>query len=137
MYVWLVSATARNIIFIAAGTLIAIAGSYLLFLYPAQLTFSHDNIPNNLKFDKESWQNGTIRQRGQMVNFLLDSIGIMGKTKQEIKTILGDPDGEIEVNDREYRSKLYYTVDKGHAFVYDMIISFDSTGHAKFILFDD
>lgn len=72
-----------------------------------------------------------------MVNYLLDSIGLIDKSKMEIENLLGNPDSENNVADGKYKSRIYYTVDKGDAFTYDMILFFDSTDHVKFFLLDD
>lgn len=127
----------RKIVIIVVVAVTVVAGYYLVAWYEVNRAFAHDSIPNNLKFDKHVWQTGTIRQRGQMVDYLLDSIGITGKTKKEIRKITGNPDSETKIKDGEYTSKFYYTVHLGHPYTYEMIVFFDSTNRARDILFDD
>ena len=128
----------RKPLLIVVSLVFAAICSYYLFSYIlVRAAFSHDRIPNHLKFDKNVWQNGTPRQRGQMVDFLLDSIGLIGKTKVEIQAMTGPADYESDVADGEYCSRIYYQVDQGYTFPFDMVIFFDSTDHAGFILLDD
>ncbi|MBX7227078.1 MAG: hypothetical protein K1X55_13675 [Chitinophagales bacterium] len=127
----------KKIVIILGSIIIATFGILFFIYFMVQSSFRHDSISNDLKFEKAIWQKGTPRQRGQMVNYLLDSIGIIDKSKQELLIILGQPNNSIQFDDGEFKSRLYYTVDRGHAFNYEMIIFFDSTDIAKYILFDD
>jgi hypothetical protein len=128
----------KKVIILSAIVLVGSIGVYYFVTFLAvQSKFASDDISNDLKFESRTWTEGTIRQRGQMVNYLLDSIGLVDKTKEEINKLLGPPDSENNMADGEYKSKFYYSVDKGDAFTYDMIVFFDSTDNVKFILFDD
>ena len=127
----------KRIFFITGVILLAIGSYYLFSYFSVDAAFRHDDISNDQKFDKNIWQNGTTRQRGQMVNYLLDSIGVVDKSKKEIIAILGEPDRQITPEDGEYKFIIVYAMEKGHAFSYDMIISFDSTSHAKNVMIDD
>jgi len=74
----------RKVILTIVVVAVTVTVAYFLIIwYGVSRAFARDTIPNNLKYDKHVWQNGTIRQRGQMVNYLIDSIGIQGKTKKE------------------------------------------------------
>lgn len=98
---------------------------------------SIDNLLNDVQFDQENWKNGTYRERGQMVASLLESKWLLDKTKTEIIQYLGPPKDEIDFVDGKSWSKIYYKVDRGHMYTYDMILFFDSTDHYLTILFDD
>ncbi|MFK7948631.1 MAG: hypothetical protein AB8G11_13655 [Saprospiraceae bacterium] len=125
-------------IIISIGIILMIIGGYFFINYVMISNgFKHDEIANNLIYNKETWENGTYRQRGQMYNYLYDSIGIIDKSKNELLQILGKPDNESDLIDGEYHSKISYIIDKGDFFTYDMTIFFDSTNHANFILLDD
>jgi hypothetical protein len=129
----------KKVILISVSLLVGASIAFYLITYfvvRSKLTAS-DDISNDLKFEAKIWAKGTMRQRGQMINYLLDSIGLVDKTKEEIKNLLGDPDAEYNIDDGEYKSTFHYSVDKGHTFTYDMVIAFNSTDHVKFILFDD
>ena len=69
----------------------------LVCLYGYTQANQGNDISNDMKFDKNTWIKGTMRQKGQMVNYLLDSIGLVDKTKEEIKNILENPDTENNV----------------------------------------
>jgi len=84
--------TIINLILIVLGIVIFYFG---ILYFAVKSEFKHDGIPNDLSFNKEIWENGTIRQRGQMVNNLLDSIGIIKKEKVTILNILGKPDNSV------------------------------------------
>jgi hypothetical protein len=128
----------KKIVLLCALVLVGGISAYYFVSYRAvQSTFVSDNLSNELQFETETWATGTTRQRGRMVNYLLDSIGLVDKSKTEIENLLGVPDSKNSVVDGEYTSTFYYTVDKGHAFTYDMILFFDSTDHVKFVLLDD
>lgn len=124
----------KQVLRILAVLIFLIAGYYLVSFLIIQSKFAHDNMPNDLVFESEVWQKGTIRERGQMVNYLLDSVGMVGKSKNEIIKLTGTPDDSSMY---EGEDRFYYRVDKGHAYIYDMIIFFDSTYLVKDILFDD
>ena len=44
-----------------------------------------------IKFDSEDWQNGDRRLRGRMVDSLIDDSILIGKSKSEVLTLLGEP----------------------------------------------
>lgn len=46
---------------------------------------------NNAIFDSEKWKNGDLRVRGQMSKDLEKSKVLEGKTKTEVKFLLGEP----------------------------------------------
>lgn len=129
----------KKVILISALLLVGSSIAFYLvtyFVVQSELTAS-DDISNDLKFEATIWAKATMRQRGQMVNYLLDSIGLVDKSKREIKNMLGPPDAEYNIDEGECKSRFHYSIDKGHTFTYDMIVAFDSTNHVKFILFDD
>lgn len=64
---------------------------------------------NNLNFDSEKWKNSDLRTRGQMVEDLADKNILEGKTKSEVKAILGEPD-YINPNTGDWT----YKTDKGY-----------------------
>ena len=109
---------------------------YLIFFY-LELDMVNDTISNNLAFDKKVWKNGTIRQRGQMVNYLIDSIKIKNLSQEKIISLMGEPDDRIKINNNEFPERFYYSLDKGHKYKYDMIIFFDNSKKVSDILFDD
>jgi hypothetical protein len=127
----------RTVIFVAVVVIILIAGYFFGSYYYATSKFESDGISNKLKFDIEVWKSGTARQRGQMVDYLIDSIGVIDKSKGEIIDLLGLSDDSVRISDEKYRLQLYYRVDKGDAFALDMILFFDSTNQVKEFLFDD
>lgn len=127
----------KRIIFFVGILSIIVIGYLLLSYVMISKEFGHDGIANDLRHNKETWQNGTYRERGRMYPFLCDSIGIISKPKAELLQILGKPDSESDFIDGKYHSNISYFIDKGDAFNYEMVIFFDSTNHANFILFDD
>ena len=46
---------------------------------------------NNLSFNSEQWKNGDLRLRGQMSKDLVESKILEGKTKDEVRNLLGEP----------------------------------------------
>ncbi len=76
-----------------------------------------------LSMKKPGGKTGTLRQRGQMVDFLLNSIRIIAESKDTLVELLGTPDREWDLEEQQYHSTLSYLVDRGHMFKYDMIIS--------------
>jgi hypothetical protein len=127
----------RTIIIVIALIAILIIGYYFGSYYYVLSKFRGDSISDKLKFDKGVWKNGTRRQRGQMVDYLIDSIGVIDKTKDEIISLLGIPDDSIRISNEKYMSRLYYQLDKGGAYALDMVLYFDSTNQVKEFLFDD
>lgn len=127
----------RKIIYLLLVLGALIAGYFIFSFLIIGQSFSQDKIPNDLVFNKEIWENGTSRERGQMVNYLIDSIGVIGKSKEELIRLTGMPDDELHFNNIEYQPRIYYHIDLGHAFHYDMIVFFDSTDTVTDILFDD
>ncbi|MEL7118184.1 MAG: hypothetical protein AAFO07_02050 [Bacteroidota bacterium] len=117
--------------------ILLIFGYYAIVFFRVKIAFERDKIPNDLVFDRTAWQDGTARERGQMVNYLLDSIGIVNKTKEELTYLIGEPDKKVVLEGEELPFLFYYWLDKGHAYHYDMIIFFDSLNIAKEVLFDD
>ena len=66
-----------------------------------------------------------------MVDGLLEQNLLVGKTKREVKNLLGEPDYEEDFY-------LSYKVDLGKMYVYDLIIKLNSTSRkATEVLLDD
>jgi hypothetical protein len=61
---------------------------------------------NDLDFDSKKWKSGDIRTKGKMTDNLLNDSLLIGKTKDEILEMLGEPD-------QRTASRLHYTVDPG------------------------
>lgn len=77
-------------------------------------------------FVSDVWRTSNERGRGQMVNDLVESRFMVGKTKKELLTVLGNPDTVSDNN-------VSYTVDIGHRFgfspwYYSVTIIFDEAG---------
>ena len=73
------------------SVLILVAGIsvyYFVAYHVVQTSFASDTLSNEVKFEKEIWATGTTRQRGQMVNYLQHSIGLVNKSKREIKRLM-------------------------------------------------
>lgn len=97
--------------------------------------FHHDSLDNHKKFEAKKWANGSLREKGQMVNYLVDSIGIEGKSKKEIIRLLGSPEREFE--GEAHHHCIVYRTDMGEPFLIEMFIYFDKRGIAKYLRFDD
>lgn len=124
---------------LAIFVILVIVSIFGFFVYISISMFPHDSISNDLKFNKKKWEQGNYRDRGRMINSLLNDVGIIGKSKDAITLVLGKPDSETDnlKNESNIKSSCTYIVDKGDAFIYDMNLYFDSTNHVTTILFDD
>ncbi len=66
---------------------------------------------NDVTFDSVEWKNGDLRVRGQMSKDLEKSKVLEGKTKTEVKSLLGEPNHTNDTNSNyEHWS---YETDKG------------------------
>jgi hypothetical protein len=121
------------LLFLLFGTSVYFVQTY----FTLQKKMASDHIPNNVKFSSNAWARASRRERGQMLNYLLDSVGLINKSKNEIRILLGSPDDEIVLEDGEYKSRYDYLVDKGDAFSYTLILFFDSSDRLQYTLLDD
>ena len=64
-------------------------------------------------------------------------MGIIGKTKNEVISIIGKPDSKKYTKGGTHESNIYYIVDLGYPLTYQMIIYFDSTDTARKIILAD
>jgi hypothetical protein len=88
----------------------------------------------HIPFDSAQWADADLRTRGRMVDDLLRRELLLGKTRNEVIQLLGEPD----FDSTEELTYLSYQVDIGHAYVYDMMIVFDpATRKSKEVLLDD
>ena len=72
------------------------------------------------EFHSIEWKRGSFKDRGKMINALVDSLKNQSFSQQETITLLGNPDDSIP-------HRYYYTIDLNHMFIYDLKIFFDST----------
>lgn len=101
------------------------------FLFVLGSCRNSDNIP----FEKEKWKQTDLRTRGRMVDNLLKQNLLIGKTKNEVTDLLGEPDDE---NNAEQPFYISYRVDLDHIYMYDMIILIDSSSRKTVdVLLDD
>jgi hypothetical protein len=90
--------------------------------------------PKHVPFDALQWANADLRTRGRMVDDLLRRELLLGKNRNEVIQLLGEPDSDSA----EELICLSYQVDIGHAYTYDMMIVFDpATRQSKEVLLDD
>ncbi len=95
------------------------------------LLTSCQNSGGKIPFEKEKWEQADLRTRGKMVDDLLRQNLLVGKTKREVKNLLGEPDYEEDFN-------LSYKVDLGKMYTYDLLIRLDSASRkVTEILLDD
>lgn len=89
------------------------------------------NSSSKIPFEKEKWRQADLRTKGRMMKDLLERNLLIGKTRNEVTDLLGEPDYE----------ELYYLsykVDLGKMYVYDLVIKLDSASRkAVEILLDD
>jgi len=112
----------------------------------------YDFTLNDSKFNSWSWKSSRYsqlergrcgtRHTGRMVYDLIDSIEIVGKSKDEIISILGAPDEKYaEIHKEEWNSELCYTVllNEPHRnnysiYTYNLCLYFDSTDTTRIAL---
>lgn len=134
---------AKSIAGVSLVTLLVIAiaiAAYLSIVYLKVAPASEsDNLPNNLTFESTAWQMGSPRERGQMVNYLLDSIGIADRSEEELTALLGPPDYQWESGDTAFPYAMSYAVDQGNTdYNTTMIVFLDSSHRStESVLFDD
>jgi hypothetical protein len=119
--------------------LVLLAASYLLISYKIiQNSFLHDNLKNDAVFNSIAWKKGNPREKGQMVNDLIENHKFYGLTKKELVELLGSPRDSVTYRLYPEGPERYsYVVDKGHAYIYDFNIFFDTLGLVDDVLFDD
>lgn len=116
--------------------LLLILGTTGIYLFYFHDFSDYVGTPKNVPFNKTVWQNGTWQERGGMIKYLTDSIGIIGKSRTELRTIMGKPDRTFFSPDND--SVFVFVVDPGVRWPPDdMMIFFDSTGYAIDIFYDD
>ena len=75
---------------------------------------------NNFSFNSEQWKNGNIRLRGQMSKNLEESKILEGKTKDEVKNLIGEP---FHINSMPDETENWsYKTDKGITYTDDVWI---------------
>jgi len=88
-------------------TLGLVAVLVLMFvLVVAAYTSLHDHTFNPRQFDSQSWKQGDLRMRGEMVESLQSQALLRNKSRDEVLALIGKPD-----EDRGYQ--LRYEVDVG------------------------
>jgi len=113
--------------------ILGLIGLYYLLSFIALMNeFSSDDITNDQVFKQEIWKKGNYRERGRMVIYLIDSIGVVGKSRKEIVNLLGKPERELTNG-----NGITYSVDMGDMYGYDMWLFLDSTDQVTSIMFDD
>jgi hypothetical protein len=83
--------------------------SGMMALVVMSLVFLPSACGNNRKFDSTAWLQNDARTRGRMSQDLVDSKLLIGKTVEEAKRVLGQPD-------YSYPTALQYHIDLGWAF---------------------
>lgn len=81
----------------------------IVFLFVLWGASCSDSNSNELQFDTRQWKAGDFRHRGQMAKSLREHSILMGKTKEEVRQLLGDPQ-------KEEVGYLSYKLDLGSAF---------------------
>ncbi len=67
---------------------------------------------NNLSFNSAQWKNGDLRLRGQMSSDLEKSKILEGKTRDEVRDLLGEP---FHINSMPVETEnWWYKTDKGY-----------------------
>jgi len=103
----------------------------IFILFSLVLLTSCQNSKSKIPFEKEKWEQADLRIRGRMVDDLFKQNLLVGKTKREVKNLLGEPDYEEDFY-------LSYKVDLGKMYVYDLIVKLDSTSRKTAeVLLDD
>ena len=61
-----------------------------LLLFFIVMGCRQDKQTEKLKFNREEWLHGDIRTRGKMVDNIIEDSMLIGKSKSEVLTLLGD-----------------------------------------------
>lgn len=86
----------------------------ILLLFSIFLASCHisDFKSNNLPFNSEQWKNGDMRLRGQMTKDLEKSKILEGKTRDEVRDLIGEP---FHINSMPDETENWsYKTDKGY-----------------------
>ena len=81
------------------------------------------------RFDAEAWQAGSVRERGRMALDLERSRRLLGRTRAEVVSLLGQPEGN-------HPTEMRYMVDLGYRFgfeswLYSVTVQFGDDGRVK------
>ncbi len=124
---YVLASTALLLVIVAALTLFYTDGFPFLTDKPAD---------QQTVFDSSEWKKGDKRERGKMIDDLINRNILIGKDREEVTTILGPPDKQGD-------DLIAYTVDMGQRFwfsspwYYDLFVYFDSTGTVQKVGYTD
>ncbi|MDO5970237.1 hypothetical protein Q4Q35_10500 [Flavivirga aquimarina] len=90
----------------------------LLFIY----FLSCGNNNKAEKFNKEKWRNGSQIERGNMSADLVESEILIGKNKNQVIKLLGNPKDSTKVN-------FHYLIDFGYMTPFHLDVNFDMTNN--------
>jgi hypothetical protein len=84
------------------------------------------------QFDSSEWKQGPLRLRGEMVASLQQQTLLVGKSRDEVLTLLGKPD-------EDFGHQLRYSVDVGRRIAWEMfpeklIVELDERSHVDRVL---
>lgn len=121
----------RKFLLVAAiGCLVSVAAAAILLFYRPVVEMLLAK-----KFDPSAWQVGSQIERGRMARDLVSSRMLLGRSREQVVGILGDP------NERSSAS-MSYTVDIGHRFglhpwTYRLCIEFKDDGTVETVYLHD
>lgn len=119
-------------------TLFMIIGYFVIAYFQMQQAFARDKLPNDVPFETTAWKDGSPRERGQMVQQLIDQVGVIDRNRQQIDSLLGPADGSWETGDSTYPFCLSYYVDEGGSlYSSNMLLFLDSNERVIELFFDD
>jgi hypothetical protein len=100
---------------------------FIFYLYSVSSHFNRnrDTRLNNAKFDRVHWATGDRRVRGKMANYLVDSIGVIGKDRNSIIFLLGKPDDSWISDTVSHTTAINYAVDLGETYLFFLNIYFN------------